>query len=120
MKEQSKKYRIWRDKESEKAQVKILYLNLKKKWFDMILEGKKTEEYRSCTVYWNNRLFNPDTSTKHYDFVCFRNGYSPLADEMVFEYDGVRMDMPFSEWTDEPDIACFVISLGDAVYTNVE
>ncbi len=36
--------------------MKTLHLNLKRKWFDMILSGEKREEYRSITEYWARRL----------------------------------------------------------------
>lgn len=36
--------------------MRTLHLNLKKKWFDMILSGEKTEEYRDITPYWFERL----------------------------------------------------------------
>ena len=29
-----------------------LHLTLNKKWFDMILSGEKTEEYREIKPYW--------------------------------------------------------------------
>lgn len=34
----------------------ILQLTLKKKWFDMIRSGAKTEEYREIKDYWDRRL----------------------------------------------------------------
>ena len=36
--------------------MKTLYLNLHKKWFDMIESGEKPEEYREVTNYWAVRL----------------------------------------------------------------
>jgi hypothetical protein len=36
----------------------ILHLVLKKKWYDMIAEGKKYEEYRLGTQYWQTRIRN--------------------------------------------------------------
>lgn len=36
--------------------MKTLTLSLKKKWFDMIASGEKTEEYREITLYWQKRL----------------------------------------------------------------
>lgn len=35
---------------------RILYLSVKKKWFDMIVSGEKTEEYRVHKLYWTKRL----------------------------------------------------------------
>lgn len=37
---------------------RILYLTLKKRWFDMILYGEKKEEYREIKPYWINRLMH--------------------------------------------------------------
>lgn len=35
---------------------KILTLTVSKQWFDMIVAGEKTEEYRDIKSYWINRL----------------------------------------------------------------
>lgn len=35
---------------------RVLHLTLKKKWFDMIASGEKTEEYREIKPYWFQRL----------------------------------------------------------------
>ena len=35
---------------------KVLTLTVSKQWFDMILSGEKTEEYRAIKSYWINRL----------------------------------------------------------------
>jgi hypothetical protein len=37
----------------------ILYLTLKKEWFDQILAGTKTSEYREYKKFWIKRLMNP-------------------------------------------------------------
>lgn len=34
----------------------MLILPIKKKWFDMILSGKKTEEYRDIKPYYTSRI----------------------------------------------------------------
>ena len=36
--------------------MKALDLVLKKKWYDMIESGEKTEEYREIKPYWANRI----------------------------------------------------------------
>lgn len=48
-----------------------LPLVLKYHWFDKIVSGEKTSEYRECSEYWNKRLTN-----KHYDTVVFHRGYT--------------------------------------------
>ena len=49
----------------------VLHLVLKHNWFDKIVSGEKTSEYRECSDYWNRRLSN-----KHYDTVVFHKGYT--------------------------------------------
>ena len=49
----------------------VLHLVLKHHWFDKIVSGEKTSEYRECSDYWNKRLTN-----KRYDMVVFHKGYT--------------------------------------------
>ena len=35
---------------------KVLTLTVRKQWFDMIVAGEKTEEYREIKPYWIKRL----------------------------------------------------------------
>lgn len=37
---------------------KVLTLTVSKEWFDMIVAGEKTEEYRKIKPYWVARLVN--------------------------------------------------------------
>ena len=69
---------------------KILHLNLYKKWFVQILNGKKKEEYRDITPYWTKRLLDEKGNPKKYDFIIFRNGYHKNAPEMKVEFLGVN------------------------------
>lgn len=39
---------------------RILYLSVKKKWFDMIVSGEKKEEYREHKLYWIKSSLNND------------------------------------------------------------
>ena len=51
--------------------METLDLVLKGKWFDMIKEGIKREEYREIKPYWTKRLFS-----KNFNIVKFRRGYT--------------------------------------------
>ena len=64
--------------------MKILHLNLYRKYFDQILKGEKTTEYREVTPYWSKRL-----EGRHYDVIKFRNGYAKDAPEMIVEFKGM-------------------------------
>ena len=78
---------------------KVLHLNLYRKYFDEIVSGKKTIEYRDKTPYWTTRLSN-----KKYDYIYFRNGYSKDAPMMLVEYKGVTITNQFE------------ITLGEVLY----
>ena len=67
--------------------MRVLHLNLYRKYFDAILSGSKTIEYRDITPYWSKRL-----EGKHYDVIKFRNGYAKVAPEMIVEYRGVDIN----------------------------
>lgn len=49
----------------------VLHLVLKHHWFDKIVSGEKTSEYRECSDYWNKRL-----TSKRYDMAVFHKGYT--------------------------------------------
>ena len=63
---------------------RILHLNLYRKYFDQILKGEKTTEYREVTPYWSKRL-----EGRHYDVIQFRNGYAKIAPTMIVEFKGM-------------------------------
>lgn len=50
--------------------MKILYLPLKKEWYEMIERGEKTEEYRELNPYWMRRIcahrHNGEACAKHW------------------------------------------------------
>lgn len=59
----------------------VLRLPLCKKWFDMIRDGIKTEEYREIKPYYNKRFYSSDYQfQRHYDYVEFTLGY-PAKDD---------------------------------------
>ena len=53
---------------------KVLTLTVSKQWFDMIVAGEKTEEYREIKPYWVARLFQNNSN-----IVDVRNLSSALA-----------------------------------------
>ena len=44
------------DKYLSEAKKDVLNIVVSKEWFDMIVSGEKTEEYRAIKSYWINRL----------------------------------------------------------------
>ena len=67
--------------------MKILHLNLYRKYFDAILKGEKKIEYREVTPYWSKRL-----EGRYYDVIQFRNGYAKVAPTMIVEFKGMGID----------------------------
>lgn len=90
--------------------MKILHLTLKKKWFDMIASGEKTEEYREIKPYWNKRLNN-----RHYDVICFRNGYGKSVPQIMVEYLGLQESLGIIEWGAPHGQVVHIIKLGEVL-----
>lgn len=109
----------------------MLELVLKKKWFDLIQSGEKTEEYREINAYWCSRILtspyhvvygehmaamlpNGYYNEKHHQ-VRFRLGYGKNAPEMKFKILGIKVGMPRPEWSEPNPRKSFVIELGERI-----
>jgi len=74
--------------------MKILYFNLKKIWFDKMLSGEKSHEYREVKKHWEERLecfiTHPQKISEYKKqgfpiLANFRNGYQKDAPEFICE-----------------------------------
>ena len=68
--------------------MKDLHLNIKKKYFDEIKNGIKTEEYRKVCPFWNKRL-----KDKKFDRVLIKLGYPKNNDKdriLCFKFTGIK------------------------------
>lgn len=93
--------------------MRILHLTLKRRWFDMILSGEKTEEYREIKDYWTRRLASKLPIP---DRVRFRNGYRPDSRVIVCELKSIDVGHGRPEWG-APEEVCYVLKLGSIVET---
>lgn len=119
---------------------KILYLPLKKEWYEMIESGVKTEDYRGITGHWIVRLFRDENGRKitrltanflasnleilkwwiesrklvfkPFDFVKFSYGYTKRT--MTFEIEKITIGKGNPEWG-SPTEDVFIIKLGKRV-----
>ena len=82
--------------------MKILHLTLKKKWFDLIQSGEKTEEYRE-------KRFEGVISGK----INFKNGYSKNAACFIVELKRIEIREGKEEWGAEKGKKYFVLKLGE-------
>lgn len=98
--------------------MKILYLSLKKEWYEMIDREEKTEEYREITRYWFNRLCDDkvfegcvctEFICRDFDAVCFSYGYTKR--HMFWECKGIEVGQGRKEWG-APAYDTFIIKLG--------
>lgn len=63
---------------------KVLTLNVSKQWFDMIVTGEKTEEYRIIKPYWASRLVNQQAESGEVLFDEF-SGYTIVIGEPEYK-----------------------------------
>ena len=97
-----------------------LVLPIKRKWFDMILAGEKTEEYREIKPYWTKRfktiglLDDVGTPTNNKALVPFRNGYGKDAPEFK-SWVRLYIDDGIPEWGAEPKTMYYVLVIGSIV-----
>lgn len=89
---------------------KVLFLTLKKRWFDMIAAGEKLEEYRDLKPFFETRLKN-----RHYDVVIFQNGYSPTSSRLTVEYKGVKIKTGKEQWGAVKGKLYFALQLGSVI-----
>lgn len=99
------------------------HLNVKRKWFDMILSGEKPEEYREIKTYWETRFWhlfpqelNGETFLPIVDSITFSNGYSKDRPQFEIELLGIEKGYGKPEWGAEPNKEYFVLKLGKLLY----
>ena len=122
--------------------MKTLDLVLKKKWYDMIASGEKTEEYREIKPYWIRRLCykasrsypvpwvtmvvtsqnteylkkankNGTMRLRAFTHVTFHLGYAKDRPSMTFAINEIVCEEGKEEWGAEKGKAYFVIKLGE-------
>lgn len=94
----------------------ILRLTLKRQWFDMIVGGKKMEEYRDPSLWIYARLLEKDGYThRKYDRIEFKNGYGPNVPTMIVEFKGWKHGIGMPKWGAKPGMRYVVILLGRVI-----
>lgn len=118
--------------------MKELKLVLKKKWYDMIASGEKTEEYREIKPFWEKRLLDYEgikanyanimlkkllfgyfdackDYPRGYEEVTFYLGYAKDRPSMTFKIESITIGKGKTEWGAEPGKDYFVIKLGERI-----
>ncbi|WP_198553811.1 hypothetical protein [Tenacibaculum sp. Bg11-29] len=99
-----------------------LHLNLKRKWFDMILKGIKTEEYRDIKPFWDKRFWHlfpqeikGETFYPIVDTITFSNGYSKTRSQFVIELKSLKKRTGIENWGANKDVKYYVFELGKII-----
>lgn len=98
----------------------MIILPIKKRWYDMILSGKKREEYREIKPYWQVRFkkvfqMDPVTDTptgQDAHIVMFRNGYR-RASPFIRALCTLSIKTGRKEWGAEPGKDYLVLTIRD-------
>ena len=98
----------------------MIILPIKKRWYDMILSGKKREEYREIKPYWQARFkkvfqMDPVTDTptgQDAHIVMFRNGYR-RASPFIRALCTLSIKTGRKEWGAEPGKDYLVLTIRD-------
>lgn len=69
-------------------QESILHLSLKKKAFEVMVTGEKTEEYRKTSQWIRSRLTKKDGTEKIYGLIKYVNGYGYDKPYFICSYEG--------------------------------
>ena len=77
----------------EKQRTNILYLNLEAEYFNEIIEGVKTSEYRDRTCHYHSRI---GTKTHLIKYIWFMNGMNTNSRQMLVEFQGLDSTDPRS------------------------
>ena len=88
----------------------MLTLPIKKKWFDMILSGKKKEEYREIKPYWTKRFNFEDDTLYLQRTVIFKNGYRKDSPQIKC-YVKIEKGYGRIEWGAEPNKEYYVLKI---------
>lgn len=94
-----------------KSEVKQIPFRVRKQYFDAIVKGDKTIEYRKFSDYWFDRLTEPIWGRQRVAvFVCGKKVHRRL----ITEVHQIRTPTDFSEQgkQDVPTPTCFAIHLG--------
>ena len=90
-----------------------LQLTIKKEYFDQIVSGEKTEEFRIIKPYWVKRLVN-----RNYDRVIIRNGYASNAPTISLEYLGYELKNITHPFFGDEQVSVFAIKLGKGYWIS--
>lgn len=88
----------------------MLTLPIKRKWFDMIVSGEKTEEYREITPYYTSRLHMGHFHEENINSCILRNGYSKNSPSIGIDF-WIRVGSGREEWGAEKGKFYYILEI---------
>ena len=92
----------------------MLILQIKKKWFDMIISGEKKEEYREITPYYESRFKNLWKGSLIGGLaereIMFRNGYSKNSPSFIAKC-SAKIGIGNPKWGAEEGKAYYILEI---------
>ena len=99
-----------------------IHLNLKRKWFDMILSGEKTEEYRDIKPFYDKRfeplfptIIRNEVFYPIIDTITFSNGYAKDRPQFVIKIKEIEKNTGKTFWGAELGKRYYVFHLGEII-----
>lgn len=86
---------------------KTLHIVIKRKYFDQIVSGTKTQEFRLVKPYWVNKLVDKD-----YTHIIFQAGYRSDAPRYRCAYNGYDIINLRHEFFGDAEVTVFALNLG--------
>lgn len=100
----------------------MLILPIKKKWFDMVLLGKKKEEYREIKPYYESRFKNAWkglTGGNAQREIMFRNGYNKNSPSFIAKCT-LSVGTGKEEWGAEKGKEYFILTVQEILKGSVD
>lgn len=98
----------------------MLTLPIKKKWFNMILSGEKTEEYREIKPYYTSRfrkIWGYPAYWGEHHWIILSNGYSGDSPRLYVDCTlSTKTGKP--EWGAEPNKKYYVLTIHQFKYVE--
>ena len=98
----------------------ILFLTIKRKWFEMIVSGQKKEEYREIKDYWNKRMeyHHKLCDLRGFTYLHLRNGYGKNSPEAICLVSAIERGHGKKEWGAAPGKEYWVIKIKRVINTK--
>lgn len=89
----------------------MIVAKIKRKWFDLIAEDVKKEDYREINPYWAKKIKRNEDAK----YIRFENGYSKKCPKITLEYLGYDVKKANKNWANNHDTTFFALQLGKIV-----